>query len=628
MANKIINFGVLTVSDSCFNKTSIDKSGLTLQQMIEDNERSFIGKVIQYAIVPDDINQIQETLITWSSEDINVILTTGGTGFTDRDVTPEATKQVIDKEAPGLVISMLVASMKITPFAMLSRPVCGIRGNTLIINLPGSSKGSKECLEMVLPCLKHAVDQLNGDRDQIVASHTSLFSSNSRQHSYSTDGDMDKLKFQQLHHDVTKVARRMRFSSYPMISFEDALAVVTDNAYKMETEVTNLQDALGRVLANQVLAKNPVPPFPASIKDGYAVLASDGCGIRCVLNDSIAGSVPINRVTSGFCVRITTGAPVPDGADAVVQVENTELVKEDNDGRIEVEINILTTPKEGQDIRPVGVDIQQGQVIVSSHLPLGPNELGLIAMVGISEVTVYKMPVVAVLSTGNELCVAGEELKPGCVYDSNKTMLLAAFKEYGFPVLDVGIAKDNLQSLQTILTKAFSSADVVVSTGGVSMGEKDLLKYTLSEVFHAHIHFGRVFLKPGKPTTFATVEYEGKKKLIFALPGNPVSAIVCCNLFILPTLKKMCCHLKPFPKRIKIEKDMKLDPRPEFHRVNLVWKDEDSVPTAISTGNQMSSRLLSMLSAHALLQLPQKTNDKSTIKAGDLLDAFIISRIT
>ncbi|XP_033114914.1 gephyrin-like isoform X3 [Anneissia japonica] len=630
-----ITFGILTVSDSCFNNTAQDKSGLNLKQIVEDKERSFVGEVVKYSIVPDEIKQIKNTLVDWSTENLNVILTTGGTGFTARDVTPEATRQVLDKEAPGLVVAMLVGSLKITPFAMLSRPVCGIRGQTLIVNLPGSAKGSKECLDMILPSLKHAVHQLRGNKKQVATSHASMTQpgSHQSQHHSCSEVHHDDVKSQHCKHksndDVTKVARRMRHSPYPITSFEDAVAMVMNNAYGIETEVVDLKDALGRVLANDVLAKHPVPPFPASIKDGYAVLASDGSGIRHVSGNSTAGSVPLDRVTPGVCVRITTGAPIPPGADAVVQVEDTKLVQEADDGKTELEINVLKEPEEGQDIRPVGVDIQQDQVVVRSQQVLGPAELGLVAMVGVSKVRVFKMPVVAVFSTGNELCVPGEDLKPGCVYDSNKTMLLATLKDHGYPVLDVGVANDNLESLQSVLKTALCEADVVVSTGGVSMGEKDLLKHTLSQVFNALIHFGRVFLKPGKPTTFATVEYERKKKLVFALPGNPVSAIVTCNLFILPALRKMCGHLKSHPTKIKakIERDIKLDSRPEFHRVVLSWNGDDPVPLATSTGNQMSSRLLSMLSAQALLQLPPGTDTKPGLKAGDLVDALIIGRM-
>ncbi|XP_033114913.1 uncharacterized protein LOC117115296 isoform X2 [Anneissia japonica] len=176
-----ITFGILTVSDSCFNNTAQDKSGLNLKQIVEDKERSFVGEVVKYSIVPDEIKQIKNTLVDWSTENLNVILTTGGTGFTARDVTPEATRQVLDKEAPGLVVAMLVGSLKITPFAMLSRPVCGIRGQTLIVNLPGSAKGSKECLDMILPSLKHAVHQLRGNKKQVATSHASMTQPGSHQ---------------------------------------------------------------------------------------------------------------------------------------------------------------------------------------------------------------------------------------------------------------------------------------------------------------------------------------------------------------------------------------------------------------------------------------------------------------
>ncbi|KAL5008960.1 hypothetical protein ScPMuIL_014541 [Solemya velum] len=428
--------------------------------------------------------------------------------------------------------------------------------------------------------------------------------------------------------DVSKVAYRPRESPYPMITIEEANKIILEKTPTMETEQIALSGWY-RYLAADIVAKDALPPFPASIKDGYAVIASDGSGNRLVIGDSTAGDVPENEVIPGYCIRINTGAPIPSGADAVVQVEDTMLIKEAEDGKVELEIKIMTTPSVGQDIRPIGFDIKKGQKILQRNQYLGPSELGLLATVGIIDVPCYKLPTVGVLSTGNELLEPGEPLKAGKIRDSNRMMLIAQFRESGFPILDLGVAKDNATALYKSLYYGLQRCDVIVSSGGVSMGEKDMLKNVLEKDLGAEIHFGRVFMKPGKPTTFATVEHGSGRKLFFGLPGNPVSAMVTCNLYVIPALRKMAGSPEPSHIKVKtkVDKSLRLDHRPEFHRVVLQWSGDGDYPVASSTGSQISSRLLSMRAANALLTLPPKSDDKSEISTDELVEALIIAKI-
>jgi len=348
-----------------------------------------------------------------------------------------------------------------------------------------------------------------------------------------------------------------------------------------------------------------------------------------VLGPVTAGEVTACNVISGHVMRITTGAPLPSGADAVVQVEDTELLESDNEGRTEKMIKILSTPKPGQDIRPIGFDVSKGQQVLKALQKLGPAELGLMASLGLTEVEVFQKPKVAVLSTGNEVVSPCEETRAGQIRDSNKIALKSMIRKHGFEVLDLGIAADNPQDLQNKLFVGLEKADVLVSSGGVSMGEKDFLKPVLEDLLGATIHFGRVFMKPGKPTTFATTTINGKRKLIFALPGNPVSAMVTFNLFVLPALRKLAGFQHPQLTKIKakLPQPVDLDPRPEYHRVVLSWKLGEAVPSAISTGSQCSSRLLSMRTANALLVLPPRSDELTRINAGQIVDALIISEI-
>ncbi|XP_077178594.1 gephyrin isoform X5 [Paroedura picta] len=768
-----IRVGVLTVSDSCFRNLAEDRSGINLKDLIQDP--SLLGGTISaYKIVPDEIEEIKETLIDWCDEkELNLILTTGGTGFAPRDVTPEkfptfpfcglqrgATKEVIEREAPGMALAMLMGSLNVTPLGMLSRPVCGIRGKTLIINLPGSKKGSQECFQFILPALPHAIDLLRDaivkvkevhdeledlpspppplsppptisphkqtedkgvqceeeeeeKKDSGVASTEDSSSSHitaaaiaakipdsiisrgvqvlprdtaslsttpsespraqatsrlstascptpkqirrpdeskgvasrvgslkarlpSCSSTYSVSEVQSRcsskeniLRASHSAVDITKVARRHRMSPFPLTSMDKAFITVLEMTPVLGTEIINYRDGMGRVLAQDVYAKDNLPPFPASVKDGYAVRAADGPGDRFIIGESQAGEQPTQTVMPGQVMRVTTGAPIPCGADAVVQVEDTELIRESDDGTEELEVRILVQARPGQDIRPIGHDIKRGECVLAKGTHMGPSEIGLLATVGVTEVEVNKFPVVAVMSTGNELLNPEDDLLPGKIRDSNRSTLLATIQEHGYPTINLGIVGDNPDDLLNALNEGISRADVIITSGGVSMGEKDYLKQVLDIDLHAQIHFGRVFMKPGLPTTFATLDIDGVRKIIFALPGNPVSAVVTCNLFVVPALRKMQGILDPRPTIIKarLSCDVKLDPRPEYHRCILTWHHQEPLPWAQSTGNQMSSRLMSMRSANGLLMLPPKTEQYVELHKGEVVDVMVIGRL-
>ncbi|KAM6906494.1 gephyrin b isoform 5-T5 [Lycodopsis pacificus] len=722
-----IRVGVLTVSDSCFRNLAEDRSGVNLKDLIHDP--SLLGGMITaYKIVPDELDEIKETLVDWCDEkELNLILTTGGTGFAPRDVTPEATKEVIEREAPGMSLAMLMGSLNVTPLGMLSRPVCGIRGKTLIINLPGSKKGSQECFQFILPALPHAIDLLRDavvkvkeaadeledlpspppplspplnsspcchtedkgvqceeedeekkdsgvastedssssqitaasiaakipdsiisrgvqvlPRDTASLSTTPSESPRAQATSRLSTASCPTPKVQsrcsskenilRSSHsavDITKVARRHRMSPFPLTSMDKAFITVLEMTAVLGTEIINYRDGMGRVLAQDVYAKDNLPPFPASVKDGYAVRAADGPGDRFIIGESQAGEQPTHTVMPGQVMRVTTGAPIPCGADAVVQVEDTELLRESEDGTEELEVRILVQARPGQDIRPIGHDIKRGECVLAKGTHMGPSEIGLLATVGVTEVEVQKFPVVAVMSTGNELLNPEDDLHPGKIRDSNRSTLLATIQEHGYPTINLGIVGDNPDDLLNALNEGISRADVIITSGGVSMGEKDYLKQVLDIDLHAQIHFGRVFMKPGLPTTFATLDMDGARKLIFALPGNPVSAVVTCNLFVIPALRKMQGILDPRPTIIKarLSCDVKLDPRPEYHRCILTWHHQEPLPWAQSTGNQVSSRLMSMRSANGLLMLPPKTEQYVELHKGEVVDVMVIGRL-
>jgi len=279
-------------------------------------------------------------------------------------------------------------------------------------------------------------------------------------------------------------------------------------------------------------------------------------------------------------------------------------------GTPKVRIRVASTP--GVWIRKTGFDIQQGQVVHSRGERFTPAAVGVAATVGRTEALVYRRPVVAVVSTGNELVAEdSSSLPPGKIRDSNRSMLLAAVSESGAVAVDMGITGDEAGRLEETLVSALGKADIVVTTGGVSMGELDLMKVLLEKL--GKIHFGRLKMKPGKPTTFATAPHpagQGPDRLLFALPGNPVSALVCFHLFVSPTIGRLQGDPSPGPLRVvcRLAAPIKLDAeRPEYHRATLRWGSWGAGGgfLAQSTGVQQSSRLLSFGGADALLELPK-----------------------
>ncbi|CAB4492183.1 hypothetical protein RhiirA1_379788 [Rhizophagus irregularis] len=640
--------GILTISDTASADSTKDLSGPTLKTVFKQASKEKITfNVIKSAIISDDFEQIQNIVKTWSdNENLDIVVTTGGTGFGVKDITPEAIEPLLQKKSPGIAYAMITTSLQKTPFAALSRLVSGVRGKTIIITVPGSPKGAKENLEAVINVLPHAVDLAKGGTGENV--HAQL-------NAQKTNNSKDERGHQCVHntkhehhhkheHDTTRsflsdplsgpVTQRQRKSPYPMITVDEALNIIANNAEILGSITVPVNENLvGMVLAEDVYAKEPVPGYRASIVDGYAVVASDGPGIYPVVGVSIANvQSDAMQLKPGQITRITTGGPIPNGATAVVMVEDTSLVSTSADGLQEESVKIHVQARNNEWIREIGSDTSVGTVIVRKGelVTAVGGEIGVLSSVGVREVRVYKRPVIGILSTGNEVVNHNEpELKYGQIRDSNRPTLLAIGKITGFEVKDFGIVSDNVQELENVLKLALSQVDVLVTTGGVSMGEFDLLKPTLERSLEATIHFGRLKMKPGKPTTFATIISDEYKKLIFSLPGNPVSATVTSYLFVLPALRKIAGYDNwnlPIVQA-ELSNNISLDPRPEYHRATISYDYTKGKFLAVSTGNQISSRLLSMCSCNALLKLPGKTDQLKELVKGTMVDAILIGQL-
>lgn len=451
--------------------------------------------------------------------------------------------------------------------------------------------------------------------------------------------------------------RRYRSSPYPMLSVEEALCQIsTHTPEPIVVEAPVNPSIVGSVVAEDVYASEAVPAYRASIVDGYAIIASqpEESGLNTkgvfpvasITHANIGGT--LEPLQPGTIARITTGAPLPPNANAVVMVEDTILASSTPDGREEATVEILTGDiVPGENVREPGSDIALGSKILSRGDLISPvgGELGLLAATGTRTVKIFQKPRVGVLSTGDEL-VEHDDPQPltgGQIRDSNRPSLLSCLSSWGFQTVDLGIARDTpaselehaLRDSLRGIGRASSSVDVIVTTGGVSMGELDLLKPTIERSLGGTIHFGRVSMKPGKPTTFATVPFkdtangestqqERKAKLIFSLPGNPASALVTLNLFVLPSLHKLsglgessqALATKPWmapqlglPRvAVVLTHHFPLDPkRTEYHRAVVTASRSDGRLYATSTGvegvGQRSSRVGSLATANALVVL-------------------------
>ncbi|KAI8314265.1 hypothetical protein K4K61_005287 [Colletotrichum sp. SAR11_59] len=589
-----LKVAILIVSTTASKDPSTDKSELVLKDVIEQ-EGGGKWVVTDSKIVPDLVPQIQRQIMLWADvgleDGANLILTTGGTGFAVSDSTPEAVSALIHRPAPGLVHGMIAASLAVTPFAMMSRPVAGVRNKTVIITLPGSPKGAKENLQAVLKTLPHACVQAAGADSRIL-------------------------------HQV-----------------DDALRLIQDFTPEAEI-VTSLVDIkiVNSVLAEDVTARENVPAFRASIVDGYAVVVpKDGNmkGVFPVTAVSHAAPGEAKTLKEGEIARITTGAPLPPGATSVIMVEDTILKSKTADDKEEKEVEILAEGvKPGENIREIGSDVKEGDLILKKGEQISGvgGEIGLLASVGVAEAKTYKRPVVGILSTGDEIIEPDRPggLRLGEVRDTNRITLMSAARQWGFDVVDLGIARDKPGSLEENLREGLRRSDLLITTGGVSMGELDLLKPTIERSLGGTIHFGRVAMKPGKPTTFATVPVKNNAgervtKTIFSLPGNPASALVTFHLFVIPALHKLSGIVPTgLPKvPVTLSHDFTLDKqRAEYHRA-VVTVGKDGLLSASSTGGQRSSKVGSLRSANALLALPKGTE----LKKGTKVEALLMGEI-
>jgi molybdopterin molybdotransferase len=380
-----------------------------------------------------------------------------------------------------------------------------------------------------------------------------------------------------------------------LISIEQARKLALAAARPLEHETVAIAEGLGRVLARDVVARGDVPPFPSSAMDGYALKAGPASRSLTVIAESRAGSPAEAVVADGEVIRVSTGAAVPEGAEAVIRQEDVEEDVEEDGSTIRTTAAI--TP--GTNVRRPGEDLRAGEPVLRAGSALGPAELGAAVAAGAAELVVARRPTVAIQSTGDELRAPGEPLGPGEIHNSNAPMLMALTVRAGAIALPPERLPDDRSQTETGLARALESADVVVVSGGVSVGPHDHVRPAL-EALKVDQRFWGVALKPGKPTWFG--ERDGK--LVFGLPGNPVSAVVTFTLFVRPALAALMsssAESRRFEARLGVA--VERNPvREQAVRVRL--EDRDSGVIATPNGAQDSHLVTSLLGADGLAFIP------------------------
>jgi molybdenum cofactor synthesis domain-containing protein len=404
-------------------------------------------------------------------------------------------------------------------------------------------------------------------------------------------------------------------SPYPMITVAEATQEIQSRVSPLPPIEVGFREALGYVLAEDVTAPDDLPPAERSAVDGYAVVAQPGPLRLRVLRELTAGQSADLLLDHETTVRIMTGGVLPPGADAVVMVEDTE--------ERDSVVGISTSPKAGDNVQAAGLDARRGQVVLSAGRRIGPPEVGMLATVGRTRVRVYPKPKVAVLATGDEVVEPEEEPPVGYVRDSNRPAVIAAAIEAGCEVVWSGHAADEPEKLERAMREALAVADVLITSGGVSMGTRDLIKPLLAGL--GEIHFGRIAFKPGKPLTFATIQKEGGQAYAFGLPGFPVSSLVTFEVFVRPALRRLQGLQQVHRPRVTVELAHEVQPdgsRLEYHRATVRWQGDRLVAT--STGKQTSSRLITMVGANALLEIP---SGDEPLPAGSRVPALLTGEL-
>ncbi len=407
-----------------------------------------------------------------------------------------------------------------------------------------------------------------------------------------------------------------------LLSIQEAQERILSRFKPVDTETLPLSACAGRVLAADILSSD-FPPFDNSSVDGFAVIASDLINLNSesplilnVIADIPAGSSSDVKLAHGQAARIMTGAPIPQNADAVVMVEDTDFNNREAGSTAPKTVKVFKRVQTGENVRTRGMDIRTGRKVLFAGMRLRAQDIGLLAMLGVANISVYRRPRVALLSSGDELTSVESRLMPGQIHDSNSYTLSALIAESGCDILSLGIAPDRKEAIQFLLDQATGmNSDLIISSAGVSVGAMDYVKETVES--HGQLDFWKVNMRPGKP--FAFGEY--RTVPFIGLPGNPVSAYVGFEVFARPAIERLG-GLRTSARRkvrVRLAEAVESDGRESYLRAIL--EDHNGIMVAKLTGHQGSGNLLSLVQANALLIVPAGVK---SLAIGDQAEAWMI----
>ena len=403
-----------------------------------------------------------------------------------------------------------------------------------------------------------------------------------------------------------------------LMSADDALSFLLNSArVSNKTETISLDNSLGRILASDIHSTINVPGFDNSAMDGYTIALDDSQVSQTNLSfdivDRITAGSTGNDLKMGYAARIFTGAPIPKGANTVVMQEECELSEDGSQISVERAINL------NENIRPTGNDILESDVILSSGKQIQPQDISLAASVGVGEIVVFKKIKVGVFFTGDELVEPGNPLSPGKIYNSNRYALVALLNQVGCDVINLGNIEDKLDATCDALETLEGQCDLIMTTGGVSVGEEDHVKPAVEKL--GELNLWKIRMKPGKPLAYGKV----KQTPFIGLPGNPVSSFVTFCIFSLPFIKKMQGNTNYDSKILKVKANFdckRAKPRREYARVRIDYSSE--TPLANLYPKQGSDVMSSVVWADGLIEIPENT----TFEAGTILNYYPLSELT
>ena len=407
-----------------------------------------------------------------------------------------------------------------------------------------------------------------------------------------------------------------------LLSFDEAKQLLeqTFDAKPVGVETVSISEAHERVLAQDIVAPLNIPPFSRSTVDGYAVKAADTFGASedqpvtlKFCGHVVIGESPNVAVKNGLAAEIVTGAPLPDGADSVVMVEQT--TQKGNNISVHRPVSI------DENLMAAGSDIRKGETVLKAGRFLGSREIGVVAAIGLTEVVVYRRPKVAVLSTGGEVVAPGEPLPPGKIYDINAHTICAAVREAGGEPINLGIVPDKKDKLTKALKNALGSADAVITSGGVSVGPKDFTPQVVDSLGKPGVIISGVAVKPGKPMTIAVVD----GKPVFSLPGNPTSSLFMFNVFVHPVIVKLAGRPEEELPKLKAVAAKKMFPargRRTFIMVNLAYdKNGTLLVSPVPTG--LSGAITTLAKADGFIEISEK---QQFVDAGTEIDVYLFGK--